>query len=225
VVRTRAIEEVMVRIRTSQHRAGPGLEETVVIALAANRLARAIAVDEITEPLRSRVERWAGTGGDGPPVQQQIAKLVKCPVCVGWWASLAISLGWPGRMRLRRGVAVAGAQVLLSLAERLVSERGRGATHHADRAEHHRRTEIWDIGTAVLTGNDGASAGVQPRTGVSRHHPATHEDQHALRMPSDSATTGGSDVFDPHDSDYRQIERSPMGSAATASAVDGPQWR
>ena len=45
----------VVRIRTSTAAGTPCLEETIVIALTANRLARAIAVDEITEPLRSRV--------------------------------------------------------------------------------------------------------------------------------------------------------------------------
>lgn len=116
-------------------RRGPGLEETVVIALAAGRLARAISTDEITEPMRAGIERWAADGPQRRSVRMALADLVRCPVCVGWWASLAASAAWPGRMRLRRGVAVAGVQVLLTLAERLVSEHGRAAIHHADLAE------------------------------------------------------------------------------------------
>ena len=123
---------------TSQLRAVPRLEETIVIALAANRLARAIAVDEITAPARSRIGSWARRRGGGPAIK--IEALLNCPMCVGWWMSLVVSLVWPGRMRLWRGVAVAGVQVLLSLAERLVSERGRGAIHHADLAEHRNPT-------------------------------------------------------------------------------------
>jgi hypothetical protein len=89
---------------------GPGLEETIVIALAAGRLARAISVD-------------------------QIAELLRCPVCVGWWTSLATSFAWPGRMRVRRGIAAAGVQVLMTLAERLISEQGRAAISRADLAD------------------------------------------------------------------------------------------
>jgi hypothetical protein len=43
-----------------------------------------------------------------------------------------VSLVAPGRHRLLRGVAVAGAQVVLALSERLISEEGRVAIHSAD---------------------------------------------------------------------------------------------
>ena len=115
---------------------GPGLEETIVIALAAGRLARAISVDQITEPFRNRVDRWAASG---PPssrrARHRLAELLRCPVCVGWWTSLATSFAWPGRMRVRRGIAAAGVQVLITLAERLISEQGRAAIHRADLAD------------------------------------------------------------------------------------------
>ena len=61
-----------------------------------------------------------------------MADFVKCPVCTGWWASLAASALWPGHHRLRRGISVAGAQVLVTLAERLVSEQGRVAVTQAE---------------------------------------------------------------------------------------------
>lgn len=120
-------------------RHGPGLEETVVIALAAGRLARAISVDEITEPLRARLDRWAEAGSQSGTgrLRTGLATMVRCPVCAGWWTSLATSLAWPGRMRMRRGIAVAGVQVLMTLAERLVSEQGRAAIHDADIAQLH----------------------------------------------------------------------------------------
>jgi hypothetical protein len=114
------------------------LEEVVVIALAAQRLARAISTDEITAPLRDRLDTWAASAKRGRAtgvVAGRLADLVRCPVCTGWWTSLAMSASWPGGSRLRRGVAVAGAQVLLTLAERLVSEQGRAAVHHADITE------------------------------------------------------------------------------------------
>ena len=116
----------------------PGLEEVVVIALAADRIARAISSDAITEGWRERLAR-AATSNNGDrshrAVARWISELVHCPVCTGWWTSLALSALWPGGLRLRRGLSVAGAQVLLTLAERLVSEIGRAAIHQADHLE------------------------------------------------------------------------------------------
>jgi hypothetical protein len=110
------------------------LEEIVVLGLASNRLARAVAVDEISAPLRRWVVGWA-RGRPGEPVAEKLAQLVTCPTCTGWWTSLLVSAVAPGQARLRRGVSVAGVQVMLALAERLVSERGRAAIHEADGAE------------------------------------------------------------------------------------------
>lgn len=108
---------------------GIPLTDVVVLGLAAARLARAVSVDEIGQPLRDRVnERTDGN------VNRWATTLVNCPVCTGWWFSLLVSLVAPGRHRLLRGVAVAGVQVLVSLLERLVSEEGRAAIHEADRA-------------------------------------------------------------------------------------------
>lgn len=105
-----------------------------MLALAAARCARAISVDEISEPLRSRLSARA----DRSPVGhwlRGVDTLMHCPLCVGWWTSLAISFAAPGRQRLIRGMAVAGVQVLLALTERLVSEEGRMAIHVANDAE------------------------------------------------------------------------------------------
>jgi hypothetical protein len=113
---------------------GWSLEHIVVLALGANRLARAISVDEITAPARAAAARW--TDGNLPAgAAQRLQDLVECPVCVGWWTSIAVSLWAPGERRVQRGIVVAGAQVLLTLAERLVSERGRAAIHEAEIAE------------------------------------------------------------------------------------------
>jgi hypothetical protein len=115
------------------------LEEVAVIALAAQRLARAISTDTISAPLRQRLSRRAGRApqrGAGT-VARWFDDLINCPVCTGWWTSLAMSAVWPGPARLRRGVSVAGAQVVLTLLERLVSEQGRAAIHHADISEVH----------------------------------------------------------------------------------------
>jgi hypothetical protein len=107
----------------------PSLEEVVVIALAAQRVARAISTDDVSRPLRDALDRWAG---NGTGFRSTLTRLIACPVCTGWWASFAVSSVWSGRMRIRRGLSVAGAQVLLALVERLVSEQGRASVHSAD---------------------------------------------------------------------------------------------
>jgi hypothetical protein len=109
---------------------GPGLQEVVVIAFAADRVARAVSLDEISAPLRERVR-----GSDQASMHRMrrlVADLVDCPVCTGWWSSLALSMMWPGRYRLRRGLSVAGVQVMLTLFGRLVSEQGRVAIRQAE---------------------------------------------------------------------------------------------
>jgi hypothetical protein len=110
----------------------PGLEEVVVLGLAASRVTRAISLDEISAPLRERFAQRAARGGSA---LEWGHKLVTCPLCVGWWVSLALSFALPGRHRLVRGASVAGAQALLALAERLVSEEGRAAIYDADIVE------------------------------------------------------------------------------------------
>jgi hypothetical protein len=122
------------RFRTSDAPSAgvPHLGEVVVLAFAASRISRAISLDEITAPLRARLEERAATGGT---TLRWAAKLVECPLCVGWWVSLAVSVAAPGRHRLLRGASVAGVQVFLALAERLVSEEGRAAIHEADVVE------------------------------------------------------------------------------------------
>ena len=119
--------------RTSRSTDLPRLESVVVLALAASRIARAVSVDEITAPARRRLGDWATRrhGGAG----RMLDELVHCPVCTGWWASLAVSAVAPGRQRLLRGVSVAGMQVVLTLAERWISEEGRAAIGNADLLE------------------------------------------------------------------------------------------
>ena len=110
----------------------PRLEEVAVLAFAASRVTRAVSLDEISSPLRNRIEQ---RGEDGGTLWSWIGKLITCPLCVGWWVSLAVSFVAPGRHRLLRGASVAGMQAFLALAERLVSEEGRAAIHQADVVE------------------------------------------------------------------------------------------
>ena len=97
-------------------------------------MARAISVDDLTAPLRDRLKDRAASEDNGKyqKATQLVVDLVCCPVCVGWSASITMSAVRPGGNRLRRGVSVAGAQVMLTLAERLVSEQGRLAVREVE---------------------------------------------------------------------------------------------
>ena len=61
----------------------------VVIGLAAFRLYRIAGVDSITEPFHGRLN------ASRTRVGQWFSELVSCPWCIGFWASVALSvLGW-----------------------------------------------------------------------------------------------------------------------------------
>ncbi|MBA3287148.1 MAG: DUF1360 domain-containing protein [Acidimicrobiia bacterium] len=100
---------------------------------SAQRLARAISCDDVTAPVRDRIDAWVQSPAHrSTGAAQRLAEFVRCPVCTGFWLSLATSAAWPRQRRWRRGLSVAGVQVLLTIVERLVSEQGRAAIHHAD---------------------------------------------------------------------------------------------
>ena len=128
-------ERLVGAVRAGADGRGPRLEDVVVIALAASRIARAVSVDEISAGFREQLTRSAERE-IGSKFRDRgrrlLADLIGCPVCTGWWASIGLSLLWPGRFRMRRGLSVAGLQVLLTFAERLVSEQGRAAVAEAD---------------------------------------------------------------------------------------------
>src|SRR3954470_8745579 len=79
----RAVGETEVRMSRRTTLDVPSFGEVVMIALGAQRVARAVSTDEITAPVRARLERWAeSTRGTryGAPARGA-AKLVQCPVC------------------------------------------------------------------------------------------------------------------------------------------------
>lgn len=68
-----------------------------LLTLASYRVWRLVALDTITEPIRSRVIFRDG------PVWEWFANLITCPWCAGFWISGAASLGWLYAMDLPLG--------------------------------------------------------------------------------------------------------------------------
>lgn len=96
----------------------------VVLVLAAYRITRLIAVDDLTAPLRERARQWSfgPTRFGGPAVM--LYELVTCPFCVGVWVSAAVvlfaantvvPLHWEWVVLVT--AAVAGGQSLCSAAD------------------------------------------------------------------------------------------------------------
>lgn len=67
----------------------------IVLGLAAHRLWRLVAVDEITEPLRARLFRTTQVGAAVHVGRHQRVRLwLLCPWCSGFWIALAGYVAW-----------------------------------------------------------------------------------------------------------------------------------
>lgn len=71
----------------------------VLLALAAYRVFRIVGYDTITQPVRERVTGYKDSDELPADVERAyLAKLVRCPWCLGWWISLGVWLvyeTWP----------------------------------------------------------------------------------------------------------------------------------
>ena len=79
--------------------------DVVLLALATFRLARIVAFDQITEPVRAPVAQDTEEGPEpkGRGFRRALGELVTCPMCVGVWISAALTYGllWlPGPTRV-----------------------------------------------------------------------------------------------------------------------------
>lgn len=59
----------------------------IVVGIATYRIARAIAVDDITRPMREKIAY-------GTRTPSRLAELVLCPICVGFWVGMTLGLGY-----------------------------------------------------------------------------------------------------------------------------------
>lgn len=85
------------------------LARTVVIALAATRLLRALQHEQIGDPVRARIDRWLDRplpGATNEPGQisaddlnamvrrDWIRDLATCDHCIGFWTALTVTIAW-----------------------------------------------------------------------------------------------------------------------------------
>ncbi len=94
--------------------------EIGLTGLAAHRIGRMIAFEKVAEPLREPFTATVpdGSGADdtvvarGRGLQWALGELLSCPICVGTWAALGLSIGrliLPGPTRfVIRVLAIAG---------------------------------------------------------------------------------------------------------------------
>lgn len=105
----------------------PSLAIVVVLALAAFRSARFIAVDTLMLPLRESAYAWAwrsvvpGPSSDVEPRaawRTYVYDLITCVHCLGFWFAIAAYLAWRYGgdvvLALLTVVAIAGAQSALA---------------------------------------------------------------------------------------------------------------
>lgn len=110
---------------------GTGLPERLswsdlgLVTVATHKLARLVAKDPVTSPLRAPFTTFAGTSGEaelaeevrGTGPRKAIGELVTCPFCVGQWVATGFVFGLvlaprPTRLATSVFTALAGADAL-----------------------------------------------------------------------------------------------------------------
>lgn len=105
----------------------------VTISLATSRLTRLVTEDEITAPLRDRVESWAAGAAEGS-LKERLAYIPTCRACSSVWAAgivlgLTYGLGRVGRPLVgtlaasEAGLTVSGLLDVISATTERVSGR------------------------------------------------------------------------------------------------------
>ena len=77
------------------------LKDVLLIGVATHRLARTLAKDPITSPIRMPFTRYAGTGGPAELQEEVVAEgvghaigeLVTCPFCLAQWVATGFAAG------------------------------------------------------------------------------------------------------------------------------------
>jgi len=99
--------------------------DVALLSLATHRLARTIAKDPVTSPLRSPFTSYAGLSAPGElkeevrghGLRHSAGELISCPMCLGQWVATAFALGLVlapklTRLTMTTFAGVAGADFL-----------------------------------------------------------------------------------------------------------------
>jgi Protein of unknown function (DUF1360) len=99
--------------------------DTALLALATHKVARLVAKDPVTSPLRAPFTSYEGTSAPGELHEEvrghglahSVGELLTCPMCLAQWVATGFSLGLfvaprPTRMVMATFAAVAGSDFL-----------------------------------------------------------------------------------------------------------------
>lgn len=76
--------------------------DLLLLSVATHKLARLVAKDPVTSPLRAPFTRFEGTSGEaelaesvpGDGMRKAMGELVTCPFCVGQWVATGLTFGF-----------------------------------------------------------------------------------------------------------------------------------
>ncbi|MGN6276283.1 MAG: DUF1360 domain-containing protein [Solirubrobacterales bacterium] len=112
--------------------------EVLLVGTASHKLARLLAKDKVTSPLRAPFTELEGSGGPaefeersrGTGVRKAIGELLICPFCLGLWVVAAFSVGLLFAPRVTRFVASLFTALTISdffqIAYKAAEEKGLG---------------------------------------------------------------------------------------------------
>ncbi len=99
--------------------------DLALVTVATHKLARLVAKDPVTSPLRAPFTQFAGTSGEaelaeevrGSGPRKAVGELVTCPFCLGQWVATAFAFGLvlsprPTRLTASVFTALTGADFL-----------------------------------------------------------------------------------------------------------------
>jgi Protein of unknown function (DUF1360) len=91
-------------VRRSRRQLPEGLApaDLVLLSVATHKIARLLAKDPVTSPLRAPFTTFEGTSGEaelaesvrGTGMRKALGELVTCPFCVGQWVATALAYGF-----------------------------------------------------------------------------------------------------------------------------------
>ncbi len=100
----------------------PSTQDVVLLSIATHKIARLLAKDSVTSPLRAPFARYQGASGDaelgeqvrGTGVAHAVGELITCPFCLAVWVATGLTAGLVFAPRLTRLVATTFTAVAAS---------------------------------------------------------------------------------------------------------------